>query len=149
MWELSYFCQNAFTPFYSSLIFCLFVPEMRIATSILLIFIVSLVSFQETTFYAFFKLNQDYIAKYLCIEKEIKDSKCNGHCQLTKILDENKETRSPDKPFPSFEPTKIELFLMASDIHLSPTEPISGSYFYLTEFDDSDFINSIFHPPTS
>ena len=108
-----------------------------------------MVSFQEATFYAFFKLNQDYFAKNLCVEKEIKTSKCKGHCQLTKMLEENKELPSPDMPLPSFEPTKIELFLCANNIHLNDDESSARPCFSLTVFDDSSYTDSIFHPPIS
>ena len=122
---------------------------MRIATSIFLILIVSLVSFQEATFYAFFKLNQDYIAKNLCVEKEVKESKCKGHCQLTKMLEENKEIPSPEMPLPSFEPTKIELFVINNKIKITPSESKHRVYFYWTAINDSDYSTSIFHPPIS
>ncbi len=36
----------------------------------------------------FFNLNQVRIAKTLCVEKDIKDSKCGGCCQLKKSLAE-------------------------------------------------------------
>lgn len=41
-----------------------------------------------------FYLNQDYIAKVLCIEKEVPDNECQGHCQLKKRLKEEEE-KSP------------------------------------------------------
>lgn len=36
--------------------------------------------------YMNFKANQDQIAKNLCIQKEMKVNKCNGHCYLSKQL---------------------------------------------------------------
>ena len=34
-----------------------------------------------------FKVNQDYISENLCVEKDIQESTCDGHCQLKKSLD--------------------------------------------------------------
>lgn len=130
------------------LFFCFFDIEMRIVTSIFLIFIVSLVSLQEASFYAFFKLNQDYFAKNLCVEKGIKESKCKGHCHLTKMVNKSKELPSPDMPLPIFEPTKIELFILTNNFEINPTESRRRPCFDLEIYHDSEFFNSIFHPPT-
>ncbi len=37
---------------------------------------------------AVFNLNQDRIARTLCVEKDIQDSNCGGCCQLKKTLSE-------------------------------------------------------------
>lgn len=46
-----------------------------------------------------FKIHQEEIAKTLCIQKEMKENKCNGHCFLSKQLKkaaekEKKETEN-------------------------------------------------------
>lgn len=46
-----------------------------------------------------FKVHQEEIAKNLCIQREMKDNKCNGHCFLSKQLKkaaekEKKETEN-------------------------------------------------------
>ncbi len=120
---------------------------MRITSTIFLILIISLVSFQEATFYAFFKMNQDYIAKNLCVEKDVNESKCKGHCQLMKMVKASKEVPSPEMPLPSFEPTKIELFILTSKIEITPLESMQRHCFDLSLFYDSNFNNSIFRPP--
>jgi hypothetical protein len=38
-----------------------------------------------------FKINQDYIAKFLCINREKPMSTCNGKCYLTKQLKKAEE----------------------------------------------------------
>ncbi len=107
-----------------------------------------MVSFQEASFYLFFKINQDYIAKNLCVEKDVQGSKCKGHCHLKKILKQTKESPSSEMPLPSFEPTKIELFVFINnDIEDVLNESVHQSNFVLTSYFDSDFSNSIFHPP--
>ena len=37
-----------------------------------------------------FELEQDYIAKELCVEKDVEDSDCAGHCVLTKKVNDSK-----------------------------------------------------------
>ncbi len=34
-----------------------------------------------------FKVNQEYISANLCVEKDLEESTCDGHCQLKKSLD--------------------------------------------------------------
>jgi len=66
-----------------------------------LFFILALlaVSFQTVAtgiVYLRFELNRDYIAKNLCVKKEIKNNCCQGSCHLKKQLGaEDKKERSP------------------------------------------------------
>jgi hypothetical protein len=47
-----------------------------------------------------FKINQDYIAKNLCVEKDIEGSTCKGCCQLKKKLNEQQEQKKELPPLP-------------------------------------------------
>ena len=58
-----------------------------ITISILLL----LPSFSNVIIYLNFKANQDKIAKTLCIQKEMKNNKCNGNCYLSKQLKKEAE----------------------------------------------------------
>jgi len=64
------------------------------------ILIVSLFSFQfsEGLIFVSFKINQEYIAKNLCIEKDVAGSTCKGCCQLKKKLNEQKEQKEQLPP---------------------------------------------------
>jgi len=45
-----------------------------------------------------FKINQDIIARTLCVKKEIKNNTCKGNCQLKKQLakaDEKEQEQTP------------------------------------------------------
>lgn len=55
----------------------------------------SILSFQlsEMLVYVSFKINQEYIAKNLCVEKDVEGSTCKGCCQLKKKLDDQKQTK--------------------------------------------------------
>lgn len=42
--------------------------------------------FLPSIIYLNFKVNQEFIAANLCVEREIEESTCNGNCQLKKSL---------------------------------------------------------------
>lgn len=44
-----------------------------------------------------FKMNQDYISKNLCVEKEIVESTCKGNCQLK--IELKKVEKKSETPF--------------------------------------------------
>lgn len=90
-------------------------------------------------------MNQEYIAKNLCVEKDVENSSCKGCCQLKKRVAENKEQKKEAVPF-----------LNKQDINFSPPVNITLVSF----FKDLDEINllhissytfvldkSFFHPP--
>ncbi|SDS57332.1 hypothetical protein [Winogradskyella sediminis] len=60
-----------------------------------------------------FVINQDLIAKTLCIQKE-EQKGCNGKCQLTKQLVENNTDPNSDTPLPSSNRTQLDVFIIAS-----------------------------------
>ncbi|MGE0019629.1 MAG: hypothetical protein AB7S72_08190 [Draconibacterium sp.] len=64
------------------------------------ILVISLFSFQfsEGLIYLSFKINQNYIAKNLCVEKDVEGSTCKGCCQLKKRLDENQQKKEQLPP---------------------------------------------------
>jgi len=56
-------------------------------------------SFSKVCIWVEFKLNQEYIAKTLCVQKEVEDNCCKGSCHLTKQLEEddkNQDSQSRD-----------------------------------------------------
>jgi len=61
-------------------------------------FSVLTVQFSEGLIFLSFKINQDFIAKNLCVEKDVEGSTCKGCCQLKKKLNENKEQKEQLPP---------------------------------------------------
>lgn len=98
---------------------------------------------------AAFFLNRDYIARVLCINKDIPDSGCNGACQLKKEIEKDKEKQ--DKSgidnkvkeilvyYPSTLPTTTFIAIDWSE------KTYNNAYF--TSFLPEGFIHNIFHPP--
>jgi len=57
---------------------------------------VLLQNFSKILVYVDFELNREFIAKTLCVKKEIRSNNCNGKCHLKKQLaKEEKKEQSP------------------------------------------------------
>ena len=91
-------------------------------------------------------MNQDYIAKNLCIEKDVEGSTCKGCCQLKKRMNEQQESK---KEFPPEMSGKQNIdFINQSGISCKVYFPDSEDIFdveidkYVTGISDR-----IFHPP--
>lgn len=71
---------------------------MKNLTAVILMF--SLLSFQfsELLIFVSFKINQDYIAKNLCVERDVEGSTCKGCCQLKKRMNEQQESKKALPP---------------------------------------------------
>ncbi|WP_372775890.1 hypothetical protein [Mangrovibacterium sp.] len=100
----------------------------------------------EAAVYLSFKINQDYIEKYLCVNREDPESDCHGCCQLKKQLDEQQKQKQ-EAPDSNLKKVEIQYF------------PISGwevRNFPISIWNrknDCDIAvysigkNDIFHPP--
>jgi hypothetical protein len=100
-----------------------------------------------------FKINQEYIAANLCIEKDIEESTCKGSCHLKKELDkvETNKGKQEDAPFQFTETHINNLFigeieefgvcLCTTDIQIT----FSQSILILQK----GYPSTIFHPPIS
>jgi hypothetical protein len=69
-----------------------------------------------------FIVNQDFIAKTLCIQKE-EQKGCNGKCQLRKQLVENNSETNSNIPLPENKRTSLDIYCLftidALNMHLS------------------------------
>jgi hypothetical protein len=63
-----------------------------------------------------FLVNQDFIAKTLCIQKE-EQKGCMGKCQLKKELVKNNTNTNQDAPAPTNDRTRLDVFI----IYTNPT----------------------------
>jgi len=97
-----------------------------------------------------FKINQDFIAEVLCINKEKPMSTCNGKCYLSEKLQEAEEQE--EKQAPTSKKERLEViyyytkssfdFLLNTDCFISKVYPACVDEFYT-----SSFIDDIFRPP--
>ena len=97
-----------------------------------------------------FKINQSFIAKVLCINKDKPMSNCNGKCILAQKLKKAEEPQK--KEFPTALKERFEINLYLSKILLVKT----GSFLLVESniqllnndtFFKSNFSTDVFHPP--
>ncbi|WP_163323545.1 hypothetical protein [Draconibacterium mangrovi] len=95
---------------------------------------------------ASFKINQDYIAKNLCIEKDVEGSTCQGCCQLKKKMHEQEEQKR-ELPPQQTEKQNIDFCIQATELNdgLYPNSENlriknSSNYSFLKAL-------KVFHPP--
>lgn len=93
-----------------------------------------------------FKINQDYIAEFLCINKDVPESNCNGCCHLKMELEEQQENKGS---LPESEIKKIDIQYFENEISLSKNRnesPNLISLYYLN-ITGNLIPDNIFHPP--
>lgn len=96
-----------------------------------------------------FKINQEYIAQNLCVEKELEESSCKGHCQLKKSLDVI-EKRSSNKEDITFNvESHITFLYVASSSIKEQSFVMTTNNFIETENKNplSGFYDIPFRPP--
>ena len=95
-----------------------------------------------------FKLNQDYITKVLCINREKPQLECNGQCVLMQKMQKAQESDNPEQN-QSAKSHLLEIFYEWRDgldpqITFTYTEKAVPVY---TERVQTKYLASIFHPP--
>lgn len=105
--------------------------------------------FSKIWIFVSFKINQENIAKTLCVKKEVKNNTCQGKCHLKKQLDKAEEEQ---KQVPTNTKEKVESLYCHNQL---PFDFLKQTVFdekqslnrYRTDFFISYFITDIFRPP--
>lgn len=122
---------------------------MKKAVAIILILAVTAQLLNELLVVAAFELQEAYIAQELCEEREVPDSDCHGHCQLTKKLTQDNDTNDRART-PRFE--EIPNFSIYLPAHSQYDYTMKWSGKQLPAGDahlpDELFTDDIFHPPS-
>ncbi|QXP61028.1 hypothetical protein [Olleya sp. HaHaR_3_96] len=94
-------------------------------TTFVLVFILLANNINTMVIVADFVINQDQIAKTLCVQKEDQKG-CNGKCQLRKDLTENNPESDPDIPLQGTKRISLDVYCPASifTLETEPIEPI-------------------------
>jgi hypothetical protein len=79
--------------------------------------IILLVSMSNMLVYISFKVNQSYIAKNLCIEKENENNSCCGSCVLEKKIDELNTTDNNQQK-PKYSQHKIDFWFEKGTLNI-------------------------------
>jgi hypothetical protein len=121
---------------------------MKIFATIFLTFAIFIQTFSTFIIQADFYINQSYIAKNLCVNKDKPMMHCNGKCYLSKKLkQQEKQDQSPVSRTEKFD---AQPFFVPNVFSLKNTYTVlQHHYFIQDENSVSSFPRFIFHPPTA
>jgi hypothetical protein len=118
--------------------------------SILLIIAFLVQTTNQLWIWAAFKLNQDYIANTLCINRFDLVPICKGSCYLEQKLANNQEQQTKQ---PDLKTKEITLFYQQSATLLATPLAIKNATVtyvaYNTRFIPSTYLQSVFRPPAA
>jgi hypothetical protein len=123
---------------------------MRLFSVLILVFLLFIQPLGKTWIYVSFKINQAYIAKNLCVQKEIEGNSCKGCCQLKKEIKKAEDQEQKSLPKGVNLKTETIFYSRAASLgclnHIPQTKNVN---YYLMDqhFIQSTNIDDIFHPP--
>lgn len=121
---------------------------MKRLLSAVLVCAVLLSSFSGMVSFAGYQLNKSFIAKVLCINKEVPEKNCQGKCHLKKELEKQEDQQKnsgntiDDKQFNIFNGIGSTISFNSLPIFVSAKFPLKNASFY-----NKPVLNSVFHPP--
>ena len=94
-----------------------------------------------------FYYNQNYIEKYLCVQRNMENNKCQGQCFLMKKLKNQQENEQQNFKVNFQESLAVNPNLFSSDIYLST--PILKKVYglFTSNLNPRDFIYTLDRPP--
>lgn len=93
-------------------------------------------------------INQNYIAEFLCINKDKPELKCNGKCYLAKQLKEASEEKEKNLPAITMKDYPIGIIAFIVFETSQTTTTITTNNFQYNNRYAFTYLNSVFHPPT-
>lgn len=97
-----------------------------------------------------FKLNQEFIAEMLCINREKPASTCNGNCYLSEQLAKTSEQDEDQAPNPQKNRQELVIYCIYDTHTGDPYPAVSASTCYSSygiDYDSNTFLSGIFRPP--
>ena len=91
----------------------MFTAIIKKITALVLVFVLFAQHLNTLVVIGDFLINQEIIAKTLCIQRDVESS-CNGKCQLTKELAQNKNESNDDAPSQERERLVLDVFCLSS-----------------------------------
>jgi hypothetical protein len=122
---------------------------MKKAIAISLALLVFAASVKDFVIWAGFKINQDFIAKTLCINRDNLEKQCNGKCYLNKKITESKEKDPAKMPVPQPDERKQVVFFCETIQTILPDsdQPQRVKIFHQAGFHEQSCPTDIFQPP--
>ena len=120
---------------------------MKIFATIFLTFTIFIQTFSTFIIQADFYVNQSYIAKNFCVNKDKPMMHCNGKCYLSKKLKQQDQGQTPASRPEKFD---IQPFFVPKVFLLKNSYTVlQYCHFIQDENSVSSFSRLIFHPPTA
>jgi hypothetical protein len=120
---------------------------MKFASVIILLICLFTSTFSQWILIACFDLNENFITKEFCINKNNPGSHCNGHCYLNKELNKEQKSNNPLNKS-SKEKFEIQLFCIDSLNSINIVSfIITPTHCGLQNFTAQEFSEALFHPP--
>jgi hypothetical protein len=96
-----------------------------------------------------YKINYDFIVKFLCLQKDVSENLCYGSCHLKKNLEQNDEDKKPtEKPRLELNNFNITFHLIEKNLNPNKVFFITQKYSsYITQNFQSNFIQPDSPPP--
>ena len=118
----------------------------------LLIFVVFIANFSMVFVYVGFKLNQQYIARHLCVNRFKPGLHCNGHCYFMRKIKQAEDNEKKQAAKGNSVRLEISFFHQSFSISfegpaLSDKAPVSFHHFAYSY--SSHYLDAIFRPPKS
>ena len=124
--------------------------KLKNLISVLLAFLILLQSFSKVWIIFSFKINQDYIARVLCINRDKPEMHCNGNCILMQRIkaDEEQEKKDMSQKLKDLKDVCycLRYFASPSEYLISQAGKQINTFHYQPPI-TSDFVKGIFHPP--
>jgi hypothetical protein len=121
----------------------------RTTNSILMIALLSVV-FSDLVIVMSWKINQVYIAKFFCVERQISTSDCGGTCYLTTQLEARRSPQADSVPLAKLLEQSRSLQLLIADGVNDATLPTYNKKLPRPSSDklpDNVTLTDVFHPP--
>jgi hypothetical protein len=105
-------------------------------------------AFRHASIYLSFKLNQDYISKYLCVNRELPERGCNGECVLMQKL---KKAAKEEQKAPVFQKQQEMIWFFSLPAPLPAVEKRHEAFkapqWHVQRMHDSQWKEALFRPP--
>ncbi len=124
-----------------------YIPSLRTSWAHIFIILYIAAMLRPVMPLANYLINQDYIAEFLCINKDKPELECNGKCYLAKQLKEVSEEK--EKNLPSIQMEEYPIGIIDFTVFLSEKpfiEFLKCNSHYFNNY-KSSYLNQVFHPP--
>lgn len=96
-----------------------------------------------------FIIYEDYIAEFLCVNKDNKELECNGKCYLMQMLQEQNEDKKQNLPKIAMEEYPIGFVNLQNVLPTEKTHSLNNGLFVYSNPYSFLYTSGSFHPPSA